>query len=246
MEKLLAFPYSERMSKKRKSVPVAARVKKSKTVTKQKVTAVAAPTHPEPPTSENPEPRAPRLTWQESRFIERYIMNGGNATAAMRDAGSCAGSAAVLGHRMLNKVYILEAIEGEREQIRKQLCFERNDAIAMLIGMASSSMDDFAEVLADPTDKETYASLGMKRFAVESAKQTTTSTEDGHTKITNEVKIISPSERRAVINDLWDKLGLDKTAGAGNRLSFLERFTQLGAKLGRSGPAGGSSGTEGS
>ncbi len=241
MEKLLAFPYPERMSKKRKTVPMAARVKKSKTVT-----AVPAPTHPELPTSQNSVPSIRKLSWQESRFVERYIMNGGNAAAAMRDAGACAGSAKELGCRMLTKDHVLSAIESEREQIRKQLCFERNDAIALLIGMASASMDDFSEVLADPTDKETYSSLGMKRFAVESAKQTTTSTEDGHTKITNEVKIISPSERRAVINDLWDKLGLDKTAGQGNRMSFLERFTSLGAKLGRSGTGGGPSGTEGS
>jgi phage terminase small subunit len=192
------------------------------------------------------EPGTIELNWQEERFVEAFVLNGGNAAGAMRETGATAGSASVLGNRMLLKVKVLAAIEQEKADLRRRLNFTRDQALGILVGMATAGNDDFAKVLVDPSDRKNYVGLGAKRYAIESAKQTEFTTEDGSTRVTNEIKIITPGERRNIINDLWDKLGLDKDASQSDRVSFLERFASIGSRLGRSKSTGGPTSGQGS
>lgn len=184
------------------------------------------------------EPSEKRLTWKEERFIWAYIDNGGNASLAAREAGYAPHSARWMGYELLKKPYISEAIEVERERLKNLMNFTREKGIKILLGMVTARASDFDEVLRDPREKENYAGLAEKEYAIEAVKH---SYKNG-----NEVKLISNSERRAALNELWIKLGLDKEDSGADRKSFLERFARLGTKLGRGGDGGGQTGGEGS
>jgi len=231
------------MKKKRKTIQAVASAKRRLAADRKSILSAE---FSKAETQEHKKKCESKFTWREERFIEAYVLNGGNASAAMRETGASRSSAGELGHRMLKDVEILQAIEQEKIDLRKRLHFSRDRALDILVGMATAGNDDFTEVLADPADKEKYAGLGPKRYAIESAKQTEFTTEDGSTRVTNEVKIITPGERRNIINDLWDKLGLDKDASQSDRVSFLERFASIGSRLGRSKPSGGPTSGQGS
>lgn len=155
------------------------------------------------------------LTYKEARFVEEYVSHGNGALAA-RNAGYSVLSCKEIACENLTKVHIKAAVERERESQRKLLDFKKEDALKILAGMAGASLDDFTELFNDPANKENYSKLGYKRFAVASAKKRITLGEDGEPAITNEVNIISPGERRAALNDLWDRLGLG-ASDPGNR-----------------------------
>ena len=201
-------------------------------MTKRKTVRVAAPL---PTMSEaKAEPQEQELTWKEERFVEAYVETGNGAGSVRAARYTTIGAAARnIACELLAKPHIRAAVEAKKQEYRDMLSFDRNKALRMLAGMAGASLDDFCQVFDDPADPENYCGLGYKRFAIESAKKTTIRQEDGSEKETNEIRIISPGERRAAINDLWDKLGLDKGASERDRLTFLERFAELGAKLGR-------------
>lgn len=168
-----------------------------------------------------------KLTWREERFIEKYIKLG-NGTQAALDAGYSAASARSIAAQNLTKRHIIEAVEVHREQMRRIAQFSREEAIAILVGMATARLSDFAPVLRNPEKRSNYVGLGVKEYALESAKK---SFKNG-----NEIRIVSPSERRAAINDLLKMLGLDKSQDSGSWLDGLDEvFGAIGKIKGRSG-----------
>lgn len=185
----------------------------------------------------SPKKKAEALTWGQERFVEAYIENGGNATRAYLKAkpGVTYDTASTEGAVWLGKPCIKLAIEEKKLQWAEALNFDRNKALRLLVGIATARVSDFTQVLSDPTNKDNYAGLGDSEYAIKSASHSY--------KVGNDVQLY---DRMAAINNLWEKLGLDKTAGKDDRISFLERFTSLGAKLGRSGSGGGPASGEGS
>lgn len=178
------------------------------------------------------------LTYREERFIDYYLKNGGNASAAYREAnpGVTVLTSHTEGSKLLRKPCIQVALEAERERLRSFARVTREDVIRMLVTIATTTPDEVARALRSPSQQDSYVGLGDKRYAL-----TVQKTPDGYFASTPTV-----SERRAALNDLWEKLGLGKDAGEGDRQSFLERFAQLGARLGRSGDGGKQTGGEGS
>lgn len=146
-----------------------------------------------------------RPTWREERFIEYYLKSG-NATHAAIDAGYTGPNVRSTAAEVLAKPYIAEIIDHEREKMVRALKFDRMDALKILVGMVSARASDFTAVLKDPSNPENYVGLGLKEYAIESTEK---SYKNG-----NKVKLISNAERRAVINDLWEKLGLGKEGSA--------------------------------
>ncbi len=194
------------------------------------VPASSVPPAPVAEPNEN-EPEDKPLTYEEERFVEYYVLKGGNATLAAKEAGYSPVSASVLGCRLLNKVHIQKAIEVERDAQRALLNIEKEDLLKKLAGMACASLDDFSEVFDDPSKKENYRQLGFKRFALSSAKKRVTRNEDGSETTFSEITLISAGERRAAINDLWEKCGFNKGPDSGDRPnpvgSVLERLRGL-------------------
>lgn len=192
----------------------------------------------EPAREGSTKPKTKKLTWREERFIWAYIDNGGNGAMAAREAGYSPISARQIAADNMAKPYIRDAIDSERERLKNLVNFTREKAVKILVGQATARAADFTEVLRDPRDKKNYKGLFEKEFAIEAVEH---SSKNG-----NKVKLISNSERRAIIDDLWEKLGLDKEAGEDDRLSFLERFAGLGKRLGRGDKSGEPSSEEGS
>lgn len=198
------------------------------------VQAAASTTLPPPPS--NPEPPQ-RLTYKQEKFVHEYVRNGGNGARAAQHAypGMTLEVAASMAAENLRKPHIAAYLEQWREEARAAARFTRDDAIAILVGMATATQDDFCEVLRRPGDEDSYTGLGYKKHAIKGVSE---SFKNG-----NSVQLV---DKKAVIDDLWDKLGLDKEASAGDRISFLERFARLGKNLGRGGASGEPGSGEGS
>jgi hypothetical protein len=192
-----------------------------------------------PPGGDEPKTKVKkrRLTWAQERFVEEFIDNKGNATQAYLKAhpGCTYGTAMMAGNDYLRRPHILEAIDAQREADRKLLNFDRHQALKLLIAMATSSLDDFTEVYKGVDKRANYRGLGLKRMALESAKMTERYDQNGGCVITNEIKIISPSERRAVLNDLWEKLGFGASVDKGISADTLGEVLQFFANAKKSG-----------
>lgn len=156
------------------------------------------------------------LTWREQRFVEQYIRNKGNASLAAREAGYSHHTCRQIGSETLAKPYIQAAIALEQEKDRQMLKFGKEDALKILLGMVLAQPSDFDNVLKDPQNKENYADLGYKEYAIQSIKK---SLKNG-----NEVKFV---DRLAALDDLWDKLGLDKDTSGGNFFDELGRIIDV-------------------
>ncbi len=159
--------------------------------------------------------QAGELNWQQTRFVENYISNGGNATVAYIDAGYSRNGAGQSAFKMLESPTIQLAIEQERQRMANLLNFKREDALRLLLGIATASVDDFAPVVKDYKDRENYKELGAKRHAIKSVEKTKFGTK------------ITLHDKREAINDLWDKLGLGETGSKGNWFDGLDELMQL-------------------
>lgn len=181
-----------------------------------------------PPPDGPPPPKPKKLSWNQERFVEEYVKHG-NRTLAYRNAyPGCSPSACrQAGARLLSNVVIQEAIDLRKRADSELLNFGRIDALKILVGMATASLDDFTEVFKGADDKKNFRGLGLKRYAIESAKKTTVTQEDGSTKEVNEIKIVSPSERRAIVCELWEKLGLGEGSGKANWFDGFDRLAEL-------------------
>ena len=183
---------------------------------------VTTPTVPPPPTTI-------KQTWSEERFVSEYIRNGGNATDAYYYANpgssSTRESARVIGSRMLARVNETGDLERERERLRATVRFAREDALKILVAMATTTPDELSEVLRSPRDREAYVGLGHKKHAIHVQK-----TPEGYNAST-----ASLSERRAAINDLWEKLGLGSEGGGRDRLAFFDGILGLVGNAGKKG-----------
>jgi hypothetical protein len=170
-----------------------------------------------------------KLSWEEEKFVGAYVRNGSNATRAFMEArpGTPVKTASTLGTRMLGKVWVYDAIEEERARLREVCKFTRDEYFTILAGMARATLDDFAQVFEDPTNRENYCGLGEKKFAIESAKKTVNEDAKGNVNIVNEIKIVSPGERKAIANELWEKLGLGQEASSGNWFDGLDKLAEL-------------------
>lgn len=167
-----------------------------------------------------------RLTWKQEKFIDAYIENKGNGTQAYqtvygpRDPEVAKSGAA----EILAYPHVFAALEARRKEIQDAVGFNREKALRILVGMATATLDDFIPVMDAATKRSAYVGLRDKKYALESVKNhfnVDTRTE------TNELKIISNSERRAALNDLWDKLGLGQGASKGNWFDGLERLADV-------------------
>lgn len=186
------------------------------------------PATPTPPAASPP--TAQRLTYKQEQFVHAYVANGGNGSDAIRTAyGGHIDNhlASVMAAENLAKPGIASYVEKWREEARAASRFTRDMAINILVGMATATQADFARVLERPSDEESYTGLGYKVHALKGANE---SYKNG-----NSITLV---DKKAVIDDLWEKLGLDKDASDGDRISFLDRFARMGARLGRSGPGG--------
>jgi hypothetical protein len=176
------------------------------------------------PTSVPSEQPLVKLTYKQERFVQEYVRWNGNATRAALEAGYGHAGARTEGARLLANVNIRDAIEIEKERVANIKGVTRELLLDIMIGMALANPGDFDEVLKDPENPENYARLGNKVHAIKSVKSSF--------KHGNEIQYY---DKQKAINDLWDKLGLDKNTSEKDRVSFLERFAQLGEKLGRGG-----------
>jgi hypothetical protein len=70
--------------------------------------------------------------------------------------------------------------------------------------MATAKISEFADVLRDPRDKESYRNLGDSEWALQSVDH---SWESG-----NKIKLV---DRQAALNELWKKLGYEKGDDSG-------------------------------
>lgn len=138
---------------------------------------------------------AGELNWQQARFVENYISNGGNASQAYIAAGFSRKGADANSSRMLQHETIKNAIKQERERLQILLNFKREDHVRILHGMATATIDDFAPVADNYTDKESYKDLGHLRYALESVEPTKEGTK------------IKLCDRKAALNELADILG---------------------------------------
>jgi hypothetical protein len=59
----------------------------------------------------------PELTPQQSAFAHHYVTNGGNAAKAARAAGYSAKSAREIGHALIHKNHVVDAIRDEQKRL---------------------------------------------------------------------------------------------------------------------------------
>lgn len=169
-----------------------------------------------------------RLSWEQERFIEYYLENGGNATRAYMQAYNVSyTSALAAGPRLLGNVRVAEALEAARAEDREAVKFDRQKALKILVGMAIATVDDFTEVLKNPESRESYIGLGQRRHALKSARSSF--------KTGNEIQLY---DKKAVVDDLWEKLGLGKEAGGRDRLAALGELLGLAGSLDKKGGTG--------
>jgi phage terminase small subunit len=175
-------------------------------------------------TGQEPAGEAPsseiELSWEHEKFVDTYVSNGGNATAAYQRAYPRAGygTARTEGARLLAKPHIVDAVEAERSRLANLAQVSRERIIVRLAAQAFADTDDLLEIFKSPLDKNSYRGMKELKAAVSITK---------NDKIGTEVRTITPAEQRAALNDLWEKLGLDKGIDKKDRAAFLERL--LGA-----------------
>lgn len=146
------------------------------------------------------------LTHTQALFVDAYVDNGGNATDAYQFACPhvTRASAAVLGCLALNKEHVVDAIDKKHVDIRRRLNLPREKLLRIQAAMATAKLSEFAEVLRDPRDKESYRNLGDSEWALQGADH---SYENG-----NKIKLC---DRQAALDELWKKLGYEKTDDSG-------------------------------
>ena len=155
------------------------------------------------------------LNWKQTKFVENYISNGGNATVAYIDAGFSKNGARQGASRLLTNVDIIEAIAIERERLQTILNFNREHYFRIQIGIATARISDFAPLFKNHTDRENYKSLGHKEYALKSVKASEYGTE------------IQLCERQAALNELWTKFGLGESGNKGNWFDGLDELMEL-------------------
>jgi hypothetical protein len=165
---------------------------------------------------------AATLSYREERFVEEYVRNGGNAAAAYRAAhpGVTVKTSQVEGSKTLAKPVVQDAIEAEREQLRAVARFSREDAIRILVAIATTTPDQVVDAMRSPNQEESYVGLGVKKHAMQVQK-----TPEGYM-----ASCATIAERRAALNDLWEKLGLGKESGGRDRLAFFDAILGLAGK----------------
>jgi phage terminase small subunit len=142
--------------------------------------------------------QAGELTLKQTRFVEHYVSNGGNATLAYVEAGYKDGNAGSNAGRLIGNEIIQLRIAEERERAQRAINFSRDDALKILVGIATASIEDFAPVASEPDNVESYKDLRYKRHALKSIEKN-----DYGVKITL-------SDKLAALNELAKILGFNK------------------------------------
>jgi hypothetical protein len=155
----------------------------------------------------------PALGWREEIFVEEYIDNGGNGTRAYMKAYPKASydTARDGAPKLLAKPCISSALDAHREEMRQLVAFDRTKALQILVGMATANASDFTGVSVKK--RASFKGLGAKKHALSISK--------------GELTTISAGEKRAVIDDLWEKLGLGEAVGKANWFDGFERIAEL-------------------
>jgi len=165
---------------------------------------------------EAPTPERQTLNRRQERFIDAYILNGGERVAAALDSGCPSAIADSWSRMQLRVPAVIEAIRTEQQHLQRRLRFGREDALRMYIGMAKATLDDFRKVLINPENEKAYVGLGDKIHALKGAKK---SYKNG-----NSIELV---DKKAVIDGLWEKLGLGKEGSSGNWFDGLEQLVEL-------------------
>lgn len=180
------------------------------------------------------------LTYKQQRFAEEYVRLNGHGTAAAIAAGCTSTSARERASRWLKKINIRRAIDAEREAMKARAGISRNQVIDELVLRAFGDARELFEVRGDEIVLKPKRKMG-RNFKLVSGVTISKSSGDQGSSNSVSLKFI---DQRAALNDLWEKLGLDKEASTKDRVSFLERLAGLGGKLGREGGSGESTGGE--
>ena len=159
--------------------------------------------------------RASELNWHQIRFVRNYVHNGGKAGLAYFDAYGNSKTGSEAASRLLKDVRIQERIKLEQERLHNALDFKKEDALRMLVGMAKATIDDFTPILKKYKDRESYKDLGDKVYAIKSVKNTDYGVA---------VELV---DRLAIINELWDKLGLGEGVGKANWFDGFDQLAEL-------------------
>jgi hypothetical protein len=125
----------------------------------------------------------PQLTYKQSLFVEHYISNKGNATAAYRLAfGGTDNTCRNEGSKLLANPCIQEVIERRREQTATALAFDREEWLRILIGMARCDSVTVSAVRSGEVDA---SEIGDLKYGLD----------------------CKASDRKAALDELRDALG---------------------------------------
>jgi hypothetical protein len=169
------------------------------------------------------------LTWFQTRFVENYVSNGGNAVRAYaavprNDPDSMAATDALANaSRMLRFPHVVEAIEIERERLQQVINYKREDAIRLLHAIAHASHEDFTDLYKSHTTIEDYKNLGYKRFALNKIKPSEWGTE------------ITLEPKQWAVNELNKILGIGPRPNTGSVIDNKGRMASTMAKIQRPG-----------
>lgn len=129
------------MSKKRKSVLVAAGVE--------------------------PTAKTKRLTIKELKFVSHYVRTG-NASYSAAEAGYAQyKDLRKYASEMLTKPHIALEIEREREKLKEILNIDLQKCLEVLAGQAFTQPSEVLDVISNPENTRAYARLGNKQFGLE-------------------------------------------------------------------------------
>jgi hypothetical protein len=118
-------------------------------------------------------PPEEKLNWKQSRFVEAYVESG-NATQAYLKVYDCTlESADTHGPRLVGNGRVKAAIEKRRQYLLEVANYSMAKHVQVLVGVYTARRSDFCEVAKDVNDKENYADLGDKEYAIHKTKETT-------------------------------------------------------------------------
>ncbi len=105
-------------------------------------------------------------TFKQSKFIDEYIDNGGNATRAYAFAFGLVGdSARKAASTLLTNVDIRSLIEAKREYYASKLNYTREKHMKILVAIATAKKSDFLNINKD--NQEQLAALGYDEYGLQ-------------------------------------------------------------------------------
>lgn len=124
--------------------------------------------------------RSRRLTHKQKAFVEKYLINGGNATKAAIEAGYSKKTSRAIGNENLTKPNIIDAIEAELFKKEKRNKINRDMVINELANVALARFDDIVSWDSGRMELRSLDSMNSRgRAAIKSIKYKEIPTENG-------------------------------------------------------------------